>query len=51
MHWMLLNVAAAVLVARALQPLPQAVFAHHCAVLKDEELTVRIFPIREVCVS
>ena len=45
-HWLLLSVAGAVIVARALKPLQQVVFAPDC-VYNDEFLSIRMMILRK----
>jgi hypothetical protein len=49
-HWLLLSVAGAVIVARALKPLRQVVFSPDC-VLTENELVVRMHVIRHRSVT
>ena len=49
-HWLLLSVAGAVIVARALKPLRQVIFSPDCC-LTDEELTCRLQIIRHTSVT
>ena len=49
-HWLLLSVAGAVVVARALKPLRQVVFSPDC-VLTEDELVVRMHVIRHKSVT
>ena len=49
-HWLLLSVAGAVIVARALRPLRQVVFSPDC-VLTADELVVRMHVIRRESVT
>ncbi len=49
-HWLLLSVAGAVIVARALKPLRQVVFSPDCC-LTDDELTIRMHVIRHNTVT
>lgn len=50
LHWLLLCVASAVIVARALQPLRQVVFSPDCC-LSDESLQIRMQVIRHRTVT
>ena len=49
-HWLLLSIAGAVIVARALKPLRQVIFSPDCC-LTDEELTCRLQIIRHRSVT
>ena len=45
-HWLLLQIAGAIIVSRALLPHRQMVFAHACVADTDKELTVRLTQVR-----
>ena len=45
-HWLLLSVAGAIIVARALRPLQQVAFAPDCA-MNDKELSIRMILVRK----
>ena len=45
-HWLLLQIAGAIIVSRALLPHRQMVFAHACVADTDKELTVRLTLVR-----
>ena len=47
LHWLLLNVAGAVIVARALLPHRQMTFAHTAIVDTDKELIIRVTLVRQ----
>jgi len=55
LHWLLLNVAGAVIVARALLPHRQMTFAHTAIVDTDKELIIRVTLVRQgavlICVE
>ena len=42
LHWLLLNVAGAIIVSRALLPHRQVVFAHTATIDTDKELAIRL---------
>lgn len=44
-HWLLLSVAGAIIVARALKPLQQVAFAPDC-VMNEQEISVRMIKVR-----
>ena len=46
LHWLLLGVAGAVVVSRALLPHKQVVFAHSATIDTDKELAIRLTLVR-----